>query len=234
MQYRVSFLVLSVYSAFGISLASANCSREDVSFYLDKGFSHEQVVKICGAQSASGKTSTPAAPARVNNGNLYEQIGASNQPSVKSAHIATLSTSSQPAPSSADVETKVFLNSVMKAEVVITPTHIILSKDNDCIPYGTEDAVGFINEACVQTRTQISRAGLKVVLARKPIPILGKPEFVVSGKIQRQILNPEVLNQKQQSGLASDYPLTPSQVDIPVRRDVDIKKLERTIERLAL
>ena len=33
----------------------ANCSKDDINYYLEKGFSHDQVTKLCSSESKSRK-----------------------------------------------------------------------------------------------------------------------------------------------------------------------------------
>ena len=36
----------------------ANCSKDDINYYLEKGFSHDQVTKLCSSESKSKKNNT--------------------------------------------------------------------------------------------------------------------------------------------------------------------------------
>ncbi len=50
-----SGLGLSLVLTLSMSAASAECEREDVEFYLEKGFTHEQVAQLCATTGSAKK-----------------------------------------------------------------------------------------------------------------------------------------------------------------------------------
>lgn len=55
-KYTLLFIILSLLLP---SLLYADCSREDINFYLEKGFSQEQITQLCSTASSTNSESTP-------------------------------------------------------------------------------------------------------------------------------------------------------------------------------
>ena len=58
MPYKYAPLITAIYLLLSSSL-HANCAREDIQFYLDKGFTQEQVTQLCTATKGGGGDAVP-------------------------------------------------------------------------------------------------------------------------------------------------------------------------------
>lgn len=200
---------------------AGSCSREDIVFYLKQGFTHDQVTKIC-------HTPNNRNPGKKDSSALYPKTSF-NQ--AKSTPQSTPQSASRTI--AANTDNIIFLKSSINSdELELTDSQIVLTNRNDCIKYGIEDGAGFKDKVCVQTRTTIRLPGLRVLKANKNLPFIGKPELIIAGDIQRQILNPETLSAKQRKELAQDFSSRPSSLELALRSGVDPKQVQRKLMSL--
>ena len=193
------------------AISYAECSKEDVIFYLQEGFSHEQVVGLCATSKKS--TSTP-----------YDSL------TTKKFVPKTGMKKSIPA----GIDNIIYLKSTIQAdELQLTSTQLNFTENSHCIQYGLEDGTGFKDEVCVMTKTVIDLAGLKIIKAKKGLPLFGGSELIISGKIQRQVLNPDILNTKQRLGIKDSYQLNPLKLHIPMRSGIDPVQLAAKLKSIA-
>ena len=61
MPYKYAPLITAIYLLLSSSL-HADCAREDVQFYLDKGFTQEQVTQLCAATNSGGEAAPDYTP----------------------------------------------------------------------------------------------------------------------------------------------------------------------------
>ncbi len=194
-------------------LWAGSCNMEQIDQFLQRGFTHEQVVKLCG----NPQTSEPSPPQK-NPGS--------------STNIPTQEPVTQP--NSGVNKDTFYLQTVIDADKVeVTPEAIIYWRDK-CYAYGTEGFTGFRPEACVNMRTTIKRKGLEVVRAAKAIIMIREQEMIVSGDIKQDILNPEKLKPKTLKSFNADYPSSLTEINIPVKKGIDPVKVAETLKRLAV
>ncbi len=196
-------------------LANAGtCSREDIDYYLKRGFTPEQVVKLCGNGSAEPVAPATAAPAGV-------------------APVPVPAPSPSPAPTAQNDELITLKSSIEADDVQLTPEAIIYTRTKDCLPYGSENYDGFRSKACVTTTTTLARKGLRVVRVQEPMFLVRDAEFVVAGDITRQLSGLERHDRFLRQTLIDEYPERPTEINVPFRKEIDLKKLEATFKRLA-
>jgi hypothetical protein len=188
-------------------LWSGSCDMEQIDQFLQRGFTHEQIVKLCGNPQ-------PATPSTEKN------PASTQQPETRS---------------DTDIDKRVFyLQTVIDADKIeVTPDAITYWRDK-CYAYGSEGFTGFRPEACVNMRTTIQRKGLKVVRAAKGIIMIRDQEMIVSGDIKQEVLNSEKLKPKALKAFTTDYPSSLTKTNIPVKKGIDPMDVAETLKRLAL
>lgn len=180
--------------------------------FLQRGFTHEQVVELCG----NPQTSEPS----------------SSQQDSEPTPTPTQEPATQPN-SEIDKDT-FYLQTVIDADKVeVTPEAIIYWRDK-CYAYGSEGFTGFRPEACVNMRTTINRKKLKVVRAAKAIIMIRDQEMIVSGEIKQDVLNPKKLKPKTLKSFNTDYPSSLTEINIPVKKGIDPAKVAETLKRLTV
>ena len=186
---------------------SDSCDMEQIDQFLQRGFTHEQIVKLCG----------------------------NPQPATPSTEKDPASTQQPETRFDTDIDKRVFyLQTVIDADKIeVTPDAITYWRDK-CYAYGTEGFTGFRPEACVNMRTTIQRKGLKVVRAAKGIIMIRDQEMIVSGDIKQEVLNSEKLKPKALKAFAADYPSSLTKTNIPVKKGIDPMDVAETLKRLAL
>ncbi len=200
---------------FGILLLhqplwGGSCNMAQIDAFLQRGFTHEQVVELCA-------TPAPTTPKK--------DSAPTTSPASRPPHALS--------DSSIDKDT-FYLQTVIDADrVKVNPEAIIYWRDK-CFKYGAEDFTGFRPEACVNMRTTINRKGLKVVRAAKGIILIRDQELIVDGNIKQDVLNPEKLKPKILKTFHADYPSSPTRINIPVKKGIDPVKVAETLKRLTV
>ena len=190
-------------------LWSGSCDMEQIDQFLQRGFTHEQVVELCGNPQ-------PATPSNEKNTASTQQSETETQ-------------------SDTDIDKSAFyLQTVIDADKIeVTPDATTYWRDK-CYAYGSEGFTGFRPEACVNMRTTIQRKGLKVVRAAKGIIMIRDQEMIVSGDIKQEVLNSEKLKPKALKAFTADYPSSLTKTNIPVKKGIDPMDVAETLKRLAL
>ncbi len=174
--------------------AETDCSREAVGFYLEKGFTPEQISRMCQAPPAS--VPEPANKQSVTPGDSDKAVSDND-------------------------EEMFFTKSILADSVSITPQTLIFTRDQ-CIKYGRPMPISEIREkVCGNIQTTINRVGLKVLKAIKRISIFRDAEFLVEGEIHREVLNLDTLDSDDQKVFAKILDPYPAKFNIETRDDAD-------------
>lgn len=192
----------------GTNSALANCSRSDIDHYLKSGFSHTQVVQLCGAAT---KNAAPVVSAPV---------------------VAVPNTRPQAAPmvaTSPNQNESVFFKSAIEARQVDVFADKVVYTDEECIKFGLEDMMGDKEELCRDVQTTVSFAGLKVVKAHRGIPLIQERELVVQGTIKRELLKPDSIPAKFKQDFFEDFASQPSKINIPIRNRFDPEEVAQRL-----
>jgi len=200
---------------FGILLLNqplwaGSCNMEQIDQFLQRGFTHEQVVELCGNPQTAEPSPSQKAP----------ESAPTQEPATQS---------------SSGIEKDTFyLQTVIDADKVeVTPEAIVYWRDK-CYAYGSEGFTGFRPEACVNMRTTINRKGLEVVRAAKAIIMIRDQEMIVNGDIKQVVLNPEKLKPNTLKSFNTDYPSSLTDINIPVKKGIDPVKVAETLKRLTV
>jgi hypothetical protein len=192
-------------SLFAISLlfliaasASANtCSKSDIDHYLKSGFSHAQVVQLCGMKSAATPVVMPAKDVR------------------------PLATS----PYAANTNDQIFFKSAIKAHKVEIAADKLVYFNNECMVFGLEDMTGEKDSLCRDVKTIINYAGLSIIQTQKEIPLLQKSHLIMRGTISRELLQVESIPKRHKKAFFEDFATAPKTIDIPFRKGFDPKDI---------
>ncbi len=196
-------------STFAILLASlqlsahAACSREDIDYYLQRGFTHDQVVRLCGAPASS--------PAQ--------------QPSSTAPSAA--------APDSGELATLSWLRAALDAEdVQLAPETLTLIQDR-CFPYGEENAIGFREEICGKMTTSLQRKGLEIVRVKDPIPLLRDAQLLIRTRVTRKMEYRKKIKATSKRQFMADYPPQADTLDVPLKSGQKPSVVARKLKLLA-
>ncbi len=198
--------LFALFAASGHAMANT-CSKEDIQFYLQSGFSHEQVVRLCtNAPPVMQQAPAPAAPSSV-----------APVPATPAAVTAV----PQTATDRVSRDDLVYFKTAIESDQVDLTRDTLSYKLGGCIKYGEVDDFGFKEKACVDTLTTIQLKGLQVLSAKKGIWLVQEQELIVAGDIRREVLNIDRLTPRKRKELMAHYSLQPAQLDIPVRSGID-------------
>ncbi len=172
-------LILLIALSAAPAALQAACSRADVEFYLDKGFSHEQITAIC-SQAEAPKPETSA----------FEPENVKPHRQSPSATKKTTRKENPPRQRFTDLpeHEKTLLTAIKGKNVTVNDDHIAYTLER-CIDYGENDLFGFKNTACVKERFTIGLQNLEIIESGKKFIFLGRGEIRVRGNIRRDILS---------------------------------------------
>jgi hypothetical protein len=208
--------------AFPLHLHAA-CSRADVEFYLEKGFTQEQITAICTSggdgPSVKMKTSPPAEPSSANLAKPGKETNLPRQ-------------SSQASRSGSD-EKAIDLAIAIKGYDVQIDTETLGYTTEECIEYGAEDLFGFKNKECLKIRYTINLDGLEVIGPARKMFFFGTGGIRVRGDIDCTIVSGlNSFSTEDRRRLAKQLE-DGNETDIPIREGIPIEDVEATLKRLA-
>lgn len=193
MQLSLLGLMLFANTAFANNTHFNSCSRADVDHYLKSGFTHQQVVQLCGAK--------PVAPAQP----------AAAMPAQQAPAMAN-------AASTATQEESIFFKSAIQAKQADLLSDRLVYVRKECIKYGLEDMTGEKNEYCRDVKTSIHYGGLKLIAAHEGVPLIQDRELILEGTIERELINPDSIRAKHRKEFFEDFVTNPAQINVPVRK----------------
>jgi len=195
--------VIAISSLFSTGKIFANsCSNADITFYLQKGFTHDQVVRLCASKSSNTVARPQAqkpAPPTVNSGYV-------NPPPAKQYNTAR--------------EGQVYLEAALKASNVRLTPPILSYSSKECIEYGNKNNSDLNDEACVKSNISINLNGLRVVKATKGLFLIKDVELIVEGNIKREYVNINAIRRQDREAIMSLLPTNPRQINLPVKSGI--------------
>lgn len=143
------------------------CNKEDVEFYLDKGFTQEQITQLCSESSAEVPDYTPYQQKVI----IYQQ---GEGPGIK------------------DGFTYEERQAIRELEIGTDVVDLIVDKDSIqftvrvclAIQEGTEYSQRF--KTCPEVFYKVMRAGLKAIASGKQFGVFGQSFVTIQGVIERQ------------------------------------------------
>jgi len=200
----VSLLLLSTSN-----LMANSCSKADIDYYLQRGFTHDQVIRLCAGSPSANNTQ----------GSPLPQHHASATPTMNYAQSNEL------------IADRVYFETVLDAKATkLTPSELSYTA-KECLKYGEENLGGLRDKACVNSQISINFKGLKVIKAVKGIMLIRDQEMILQGNIHREYLNYTALPHKQQSIIRARLPTNPQTLNLPVRKGIDPKQVASKLQK---
>ena len=204
-----SLLTLIAMSCFTPYLSAADCSKSEIDHYLQSGFSHEQVVKLCTSVSKA-----IAAPV-----NSHAQNNASRSVVTKN------NTSNNEA---------LFFKLAIKAKKVDLQNNAMTYIAKECMKFGLEDMTGEKDELCRDVKTTIHYTGLTVINANEGVFLIAKRELMVGGNIQRELVDSKKIPARFKADFLEDFVKNPKTLNIPIRDSADPEEVgQRLLDKAA-
>ena len=213
LKWILGFLIFSL-SLLYQPLWAHSCNIKQIDQLLQRGFNHDQVITLCGKQNS---TPTP------------KKSEQKPEPPTKPSPQTVAAS-----PGAIVDKDSFYLQTVIDADKIEISAEAITYWRDKCYPYGTEGFTGFRPEACVNLRTSILREGLKVVRATKGVLLIRDQELIVSGNIKQEVLNPEKLKPKELKRFSTDYPTSPKEINIPIKKGINPVNVAKTLKRLGI
>lgn len=214
----ISFPVLTILSLFFSAQlwAETDCSKEAIAYYLEKGFTPDQVSRMCAVPGHRDTTDST----------IQQSTSVDGQAAATSANDLQ---------NSPDNDELLFFNkTILSDSLTVTPETLTYIRD-ECVNYGEEenmsDSFSFQAKVCGVLKTTINRVGLEVLRAVKGIPLIRDTELLVKGEIQREVINFNSLNSDDQKTFEKVLDPTPETFDIQIRDDADPKEIAARLPR---
>ena len=203
-------LFLSLGLIFWNVVAYAQCSREDVKFFLDSGFSRSQITAIC-------KTESPATTQRYEAYKNAEEKDQKRQEEIESKKD----------------EKRLLKSSIKGWDVDINPKRIEYTH-KVCVSAGSDPDVNARTKVCPEVKYRIFFKGLKILGAERRYLAFGSREIEVEGNVKRKILHDfkEYPESTRRQLLRSYHARTRKGATfIPVRRDYSLQQITEILRR---
>lgn len=206
--YATLVLALMTFIMTGTS-AHAACSRDDVEFYLQKGFTSEQITELCRSAPATTAPVETAPPAQ-------------SQESVQ-----------QTSAMAAD-DDELFLKTAIKGEdVYLSNDSLHYTRKKMCFEYDEEDLYGFAPKVCPDVKFVVALKGLKVLGAGPRYGFYGPEEVKVRSTINREIIgNLEDQKPKDRERILEVFEKG-DETAIQIRDDISLERVKQVLQQLA-
>lgn len=192
--------------------SQAECARDDIDYYLSKGFTPDQITAICT------KPTSDAQPA--------ESFSHEQKPE------PALNASQQPTALEKDEQ---FLKDAIDGRNILLTNDSLQYTLKTCFRYGEEDQYGFAPKACPIVRFVISLNGLEVIRSGKKYIFFGDHEIEVkSRKITREITGGLEEHKPEEQQQIQKHLESGNETIIPIRDDVSPENIKQVLSRLAI
>jgi len=197
--------------------AETDCSKEAIAYYLEKGFTPEQVTRMCQVsahsdETATTATTTTATTATKDDGQVADASGNERQGSLKNDDF-------------------VFFNRTILSDSLTVTPQTLTYVGEECISYDEEDMTGFRPRVCGVLKTTINRTGLVVLRAARGLFIFRDAQLLVKGEIQREVINLDSLDSDDRKTFARILDPTPETLEIKTRENADLKEVAARLPR---
>lgn len=213
---KISILVLSILSLSSIfpsSVAFANsCSKSDIDYYLQRGFTNAQVVQLCAGPATTQNTGqTYQAPSQ----SQIQQNQQSNQLR----------------------EDQSYLSAALDADGITMTSQGITLLPRECIEYGSNlnnvASGDTVETICVGTKLQIEFSGIKVNKAKKGIFLVRDSTVHITGNIKRDFIGINDLRRQDREAILETLSGNPTEVKLKVRRGINPNDVAQRLRKHA-
>ena len=202
---KTSAAIFATFSFFlATDLMANSCSKADVDFYLQRGFTNDQVVRLCTSSGA-------AAP----NTQYQQQYAAPADPKTQALR-----------------EDQIFLSTALDVKSVqLTPAEMTYSGE-ECVVYSPHPNNRDMDESlCVNSRVVVKFAGASITKVSKGFFLVKDPELVINGNIKREYLNLNEIRRQERAPIQRLLPSTANTASIKVRSGIDPKKIADVLSK---
>lgn len=199
----------------GMNQVYAECSRDDIDYYLSKGFTTGQITDICKVpvSSATNEPSKSSANEEDNDGKKVVPLANTKQ--------------------AANTNEK-FLRDAIKGRDITLTNHSLQYTLKTCVEYGDEDLYGFAPKACPKVRYEIELKGLEVIKSGKKYLVYGDEELHVKGNIKRKVIKGLEKLKPEERELFLKKLNAHNQTIIPVREDITADSVKQVLQDISL
>jgi len=195
--------ITATLTGFSYNAYSA-CSRDDVEFYLNKGFSTDQVTKLCDTSPA---------------------------PQYNKVNIEATSTNSHTVVTS---DSEAFLREAIKGRNILFTNDSLNYTLKICIHYGEEDNYGFAPKACPNVRFKVALKNLEVKEPGKKYLFFNPDEIEVIGTITREVINGLEKHNAYDKKLILKALESGNKTSIPMRDDISLEKAFEVLKQIVI
>ena len=199
-KFSVILLLLFVFIPPGYA---AQCGREDVEFYLEKGFSPEQITALCTTTEADTNTLSTKQRQPVANNNQALMT----QPEV---YLLTAIDSA-------------------KAEI---KDGALLFEQTICTKHGPVTSMGRQNQVCPNVAFVIKLDDLRITGQQKRPKFIGGNHIKVAGNIAQSVPDINSLSAAEQPVVRRLYKEPPSEVEIPIKPGMDVGRAVEALQTM--
>lgn len=196
---------LSLVFMFYSNQLNASCSRDDVEFYLGKGFTTSQITQLCAVSSDCNR---------------------------EASKIASQNGSNVTASSESD-DDELYLKVAIKANDIYLSAGSLHYTNKICIEYGEEDIFGFSAKLCPDVRFMITLRGLEVLKTGKQHFFYGVDEVGVRAAIKREIIGGLDEQHEDVRQLVFKNLEQGNETNIPVREDMSLQRVKGILKKFA-
>ena len=217
---KTASVLIAGFSFFATTNLLANsCQKADIEYYLQRGFTHDQVVRLC---STTNSAPTQAATPDVSTVSAVPQY----------QHQNSTSLAAQPSvPDMTSIQDQVYFETVLIATSAKLSPESLSYVSKECVEYGDAGIAGLRSKACANTKVTLPFNGLQVVRATKGIFLFRQQELLLRGNIQREYLNLSSYSSTEQAAIRAQLPENLSQLDLPVRKGVDPRQVAARLQK---
>jgi hypothetical protein len=220
------FIASCIFLSTGNTLANS-CTMQKIDAYLNKGFTHDQVVSLCASAPASPEAIQDQIQKEVQK-QVGTQVNKKVDQRVKEQIQHVQQTGQMPTSASLD---QLYFATVLNGTPVNLEEGALSYETRECVEYGEIDITQLRDKACLPTRITIFFDGLKVISAQKAIPLIREHELIVQGNITRQYLDTSRLDKYKMREVNKQLPLQINRFNIPVNDGIDPKKVQARLNR---
>ena len=189
--------------------AHAACSRDDVEFYLNQGFSTNQITELC---RSSQKTAAPA----------EAEPPAQPQESVQQGSARVVG------------DDELFLKTAIKADdVYLSNDALHYTWKKMCFEYDEEDLYGFAPKVCPDVKFVVALKGLEVLDSGPRYGFYGPKEVKVRSEISREIIgNLEDQKPEDRERILAVFEKG-NETALQIRSDISLERVKQVLQKLA-
>ena len=194
-----TLIIFSLFLILFSTDARANtCSKSDIDYYLQRGFTNAQVVQLCA--------------------------GAANQNNNQRALVTQATTPAQTQQSQQSNqlrEDQSYLSAALDADRVTMNSQNLTLLPRECIEYGPPNNIDLVETICVNTKLKINFSGMQIGKASKGLFLVKDATVKIRGTIQRELLGINELRRQDREAILETLKTNPREIKVKIRRGID-------------